>query len=382
MTDCDAPWQVDHLTLDPFWHGRKVAVTGAGGFLGARLVGKLIRQGADVRVAARSSKGAERLAGMGASVQFGDLRDPAVALALVAGTDIVFNLAHDVRGSREDNRLAAHTIASSCVAGKVRLLMHASSIAVYDAWPGGNLDENSPSDGQGSAYKSVKREIELEIHKYADSGDFDAVILQPTIVYGPHSTLWTDGLVERLRLGSIALPDSGQGICNGVYVDDVVDAFICSAAKARRGRQTYIVSGPRPFLWRDLIHGYADAAGGRVIFDTQQVAQIGKAPGTDIRRLIGDPMAIATLPPFRQALGFARARLGKDRLDAFRTGIFTAIGKVHDFTYRPAAHDSALFGSKGTCSIARISAEIGQPQIDLPDGLRLTQAYIRWRYPR
>lgn len=382
MTDHDKIWEVDHLPLDPFWHRRKVAIAGAGGFLGARLTGKLIRQGADVRVVARSTNGGERLASMGASVRVGDLRDPTAALALVAGADIVFNLAYDIRGSREDNRRIAHNVASSCAAEKVRLIVHASSIAVYDEWPDGTLDENSPSDGQGSDYKSVKREIELEICKYANAGDFDAVILQPTIVYGPHSTLWTDGLVERLRLGAIALPDSGQGICNGVYVDDVVDAFVGSAAKARKGRQTYIVSGPQPFSWGELIQGYADAAGGRVVQDTQPFPQVEVAPRTGIRRLIGDPMAIATLPPFRPLLGFVRARLGQDRLDAVRTGMLSVIGKVHDFTYRPAAQDSGLFASKGTCSIARLNAEIGPPQIELAEGLRMTQAYIHWRFPR
>ena len=382
LTDLNKIWEVDLLPLDPFWHGRKVAVTGAGGFLGARLTGKLIRQGADVRVATRSNKSGERLARMGASVHVGDLRDPTAAIALVAGTDIVFSLAHDIRGSREDNRRVAHNVVNSCATEKVRLMVHASSIAVYDEWPGGIIDENSSADGHGSDYKSVKREMELEIHKYANSGDFDAVILQPTIVYGPHSSLWTDGLVERLRLGAIALPDMGQGVCNGVYVDDVVDAFVGSAAKARRGRQTYIVSGPQPFSWGELIQGYADAAGGRVIWDTQPVAQIEDAPGTGIRRLIGDPMAIATLPPFRPLLGFVRARLGQDRLDAVRAGMLSVIGKVHDFTYRPAAQDSGLFTSKGTCSIARLSAEIGPPQIEPAEGLRMTQAYIRWRYPR
>lgn len=93
-------------------------------------------------------------------------------------------------------------------------------------------------------------------------------------------------------------------------------------------------------------------------------------------------MAIATLPPFRPLLGFVRSRLGQDRLDAVRTGMLSVIGKVHDFTYRPAAQDSGLFASKGTCSIARLNAEIGPPQIELAEGLRMTQAYIRWRYPR
>ena len=375
-------WANDKLPLDPFWPGRKVAITGASGFLGARLTGKLIRQGAEVTVAARSRKSGDRLAGLGAKVLVGDLRDPAAAGALAAGADILFNLAHDIRGSREANWRVAQNVAEGCAAEKVRRLVHASSIAVYDEWPGGTLDEDSPSDGPGSDYKTVKRAIERDLLQRAAAGAFDVVILQPTIVYGPHSSLWTDLLVERLRLGSIALPDSGRGLCSGVYVDDVADAFVASAAKARQGGQTFIVSGPRPFSWGELLQGYAEAAGGRVIWDPQPVARTERAPRMGLRRLIGDPMAIAALPPFRPAIGFVRARLGQDRLDALRMRVLETIGRVHDFTYRPAVQDPALFTSSGTCSVGRLSAEIGPPRIDLAEGMRLTQAYICWRYPR
>ena len=66
-------------------------------------------------------------------------------------------------------------IADAAAKAGVRRFIHASSIAVYDGWLTAELDENSPSDGPGSAYKVAKRAMEradyptllFEIENYA-----------------------------------------------------------------------------------------------------------------------------------------------------------------------------------------------------------------------
>ncbi len=72
--------------------------------------------------------------------------------------------------------------------------------------------------------------------------------MQPTIVYGPFSRLWTIDPADMLINATVVLPDRGEGICNAVYVDDVVDAMILAAKNPAAVGQRFLVSG-EPITW-------------------------------------------------------------------------------------------------------------------------------------
>lgn len=74
---------------------------------------------------------------------------------------------------------------------------------------------NQPySDAKARAEKVVQRAI---------ARGLPGVILRPTIVYGPYSP-FVVRVIEAAPTGTIDLIDGGDGICNAVYVDDVVSA--------------------------------------------------------------------------------------------------------------------------------------------------------------
>ena len=81
--------------------GRPVFVTGAGGFIGGRLVERLVLEcGAEVRAQARRVAGAVRLARFPLEIVRGDVTDRGVVEAAVEGCDVVFHCAYGTRGSQ------------------------------------------------------------------------------------------------------------------------------------------------------------------------------------------------------------------------------------------------------------------------------------------
>ena len=83
------------------WKGRRVVVTGGAGFIGANLVARLVREGAEVRVADNLERGnVEYLRDVASRIDFRklDLRETAVAGHALEGMDTVIHLAAKVSG--------------------------------------------------------------------------------------------------------------------------------------------------------------------------------------------------------------------------------------------------------------------------------------------
>jgi uncharacterized protein YbjT (DUF2867 family) len=70
----------------------RVCVTGGTGFLGSYLVRDLLARGTNIRVLARPSARADRLAAAGVEIVQGDLRDPDSIARAVKDADIVYHL--------------------------------------------------------------------------------------------------------------------------------------------------------------------------------------------------------------------------------------------------------------------------------------------------
>ena len=248
------------------WQGRTVVITGGTGFIGARLARKLAHYGASVTIPTRDKSRAGARIDPNIRLVAWNPADPA-SLQPSAGSDTLFNLAYDVRRSGEANMALYRGIADAAAQAGVRRFIHASSIAVYDGWPTEDLDENSPSDGPGNAYKMAKRAMERDLEARVGRGEFDAAIIQPVNVYGPFSAMWTDAIAERIHAGGLALPSGFDGLNSGVYVDDLVDAFIAAGDLPHGGARRFIVAGPAPIPWTEMFAAYAQGCGRTVEFE-------------------------------------------------------------------------------------------------------------------
>ncbi|MGR3762424.1 NAD-dependent epimerase/dehydratase family protein (plasmid) [Roseobacteraceae bacterium NS-SX3] len=351
--------------------GRKVFVTGASGFIGRALLPQLRAAGAEVTALTRSRHGARALQRAGVRVQRGSLTGRVGLEQVLTGQDSIINLAYDVRASGEANLAAFQALYSAAAAAGVPRFVHASSIVVYDGWPHADLDEESPiGTPGGSPYRQAKMAMEQALM----AGPLAAAILQPTLVYGPGSTLWTDRLAGALAAGTIVLPEP-EGLCNAVYAADAAQALVRAAAVPELGRERFIVTGPEPVRWRDLLEGYAGILGS---------GSLRHLPYEDLSARLGPEGAAVPLdaaPPLAaRASAAARRLLGPDRIEALVRGLRRRAGGGRGEMW-PDRHLLEVFAARGACSSARAEARLGyRPDYPLEKGLAATADYLKARF--
>jgi nucleoside-diphosphate-sugar epimerase len=334
-----------------------VGVTGASGFIGARLVERL----AD----GRAPRPRPLTRGL-------DLRDPRAVRAAIDGCRAVAHCAFDF-ADLDVNLEIADVLGRACAATGARLVQ-VSTAAVHEPFPDGMLDENSDGgDGPGSDYKQVKRAIEDALLRLIPELGLDLVILRPTIVYGPHGRAWTDSPIRELLTGTVVLPEHGLGLCNAVHVDDVCQAVIAAVTARVPSGERFLVSGARPVAWKAFYGAYQAMLG---------LDAIALAPA--------DPVA----PAVAMATGSAGAR-GVIRRVATRllgrrglSRLNLLLGCARALVLGPRRHVAsgpklALFQARCQVRIDKARHLLGyEPRLDLTEGMRLTEPYVRATYRR
>ncbi len=245
------------------WKGRKVLVTGAGGFIGSHLTEELVRAGADVRVLvhynSRSDRGllewlpAEPLAKL--DVRFGDITDPWSVEDAVRGVDAVFHLAALI--AIPYSYVAPASYVAANVSGTVNVLqavrqhgvprvVHTSTSETYGTAIYTPIDEEHPLQGQ-SPYSASKIGADKIAESFARSFGTPVATIRPFNTYGPRQsaravipTIISQALagLPELRLGSL------DPVRDLNYVSDTVAGFLAIAdSDACLGKVTNIGCG-------------------------------------------------------------------------------------------------------------------------------------------
>jgi nucleoside-diphosphate-sugar epimerase len=211
-------------------NGSRVLVTGATGFIGGRLVERLVREeGARVRALVRTFANAPRIARFPIEMIPGDLVSQDALDRAMDGCDVVFHCAYGAQGTDAERRVVnvqgTERVLATALAHKCRRLVHVSTMSVYGDPQSGDIDETAPRRYTGSAYGDSKIDAENAALAYCDKG-LSVAVVQPTIVYGPFGLTWTIKPLQQLQTGRVIVINGGSGICNPVYIDDVVSAMI------------------------------------------------------------------------------------------------------------------------------------------------------------
>lgn len=337
-----------------------VAVTGASGFVGTRLVAMLndAAKPTRVRILTRRST---------------NLIDPVSVRAALAGCHSLVHCAFDF-SDMDSNIEIARVVASECAAAGVRLIQ-ISTAAVYEPFPDGVLDETVRVEHPGSHYKQAKLGIEGEVLRLVDESRLDAVILQPTVVYGPHGRAWTDSPIRELLTGTVVLPAGGTGLCNAVYIDDVCRAIVGALEKDGFAGERILVSGPEPVTWRDFYGAYQTMLGLDVLeLEPQGATQT--TPELDLSSS-AKPSAAARLKRTATRL------LGSHLMSQANLALNYARGLVQHRRHVASGAKLALFQSHCHISIDKAQRVIGyEPQFDLARGMAATRPYVESRYGR
>lgn len=230
---------------------RRVVVLGAGGFIGRRVVAALAAAGdmAPVAVLHRTPlpPGAVEWVRLDAT------DEPALARAL-EGADAVVN---GIAGSAAT--IVAASRALYAIVGRAPRpprVVHLSSMAVYGSATG-TVDESARLRGDSGAYAAAKVESERLAARCGD-----VVVLRPGCVYGPGSVQWSERVarwLETHRVGDLGA--AGDGVCNLVYVDDVVAAVLAALRLPRGDGRAFNLGSPAPPTWNEYFLQFARALG-------------------------------------------------------------------------------------------------------------------------
>jgi dihydroflavonol-4-reductase len=249
---------------------RRVALTGATGFLGLALAERLRAEGAEVSGLVRRGSAPAVVAvleRLGVRCVLGDVTDARSLPALVQGADLVVHSAAVIAYRRKlvapmravNVAGSAHVAAAARAAGVGRLV-HVSSIAgvgITDTPVLQNEDSPYLAGPLRMAYFDTKRAAEERVQAEAAAG-LDAVIVNPGAIYGASvAPSNSNQIVARVAAGRLGVAPAG-GI-NAVPLATVVDGVLAAAARGRTGRR-YILGGENLSI-ADLLARIARAAG-------------------------------------------------------------------------------------------------------------------------
>jgi nucleoside-diphosphate-sugar epimerase len=234
-------------------------VTGGSGFIGGKLVQRLVAEGRPVRALARSEAAAERVAELGAEPVRGELGEPAALSAGAAGCEVAFHLAAHLGewGRWEDfergNVAGTKNVLAACEEAGVGRFVHCGTEAALMAGePLVQVDETAPLRPDSRApYPATKARAELVVREAAHDG-FETVVLRPRFVWGKGDTTLLPEMVATVESGRFAWVGGGRNVTDTAHVDNVVEGLILAAKKGRSG-EAYFVTDDEPVVFREFV---------------------------------------------------------------------------------------------------------------------------------
>jgi nucleoside-diphosphate-sugar epimerase len=261
-------------------------VTGGSGFIGGRLVERLVAEGRAVRAMARSDAAAQRVAELGAEPVRGDLGDRASLAAGATGAEVAFHLAAQLgewgdwddfeRGNVEGTKNAL----AACEEAGVRRFVHCGTEAALMAGePLVQVDETTPLRPDSRApYPATKAKAEQTVRGAARDG-FETVVLRSRFVWGKGDTTLLPEMVATVESGRFAWVGGGRNVTETTHVDNVVEGLLLAARKGRSG-EAYFVTDGKPVVFREFV---------TALLQTQGV----EPPGRSLPAWTAAPMARA-----------------------------------------------------------------------------------------
>ena len=226
---------------------RLVLVCGATGYVGGRLVPRLLEAGYRVRCMARDPR---KLTGAAwadrVEIVAGDLLDAQSLPAAFDGVDAVFYLVH-MMGTNPDfehaDRVAAHNVAAAAAEVGAERIVYLGGL------------------GEDSAASSVHLRSRAEVGRILRAGDVPTTVLRAAVIIGSGSASFEmlRHLVEKLPV--MVTPRWVRTRVQPIAISDVL-RYLVGVLEQRDGRDhVYDIGGPEVLTYLDMMRRYARVAG-------------------------------------------------------------------------------------------------------------------------
>jgi nucleoside-diphosphate-sugar epimerase len=241
----------------------KVLVTGGTSLLGGAVAHLLRDRGEDVMLLQR------RPGPVGFAERLGDIADPAVVTAAIAGMEAIVHIAArvGVTGSWSDFERTnvtgtANVIAAAKAEGVTRFVYVSSPSVAHTgkSLVGADAEPATPDAVRGH-YARSKAQAEV-LALAASNESFPVVALRPHLIWGPGDTQLVGRIVARAREGKLAIVGSGAALIDSTYIDNAADAIVAGLDRVPAlGGQAFVISNGQPRPVRELINRIVLAAG-------------------------------------------------------------------------------------------------------------------------
>jgi nucleoside-diphosphate-sugar epimerase len=315
--------------------GRRVAVTGANGFIGSAVCRALAAEGAQVVGVEVFPEHERDLRDAGVEPRIADVADRDAIFEALNDADLIVHTAAYVRewGSMEDfmrvNVGGTANVMDAAEAAGAERVVHVSSVVVYGYEDERHQDEEAFRRSVGVPYIDTKSASDAIAMRRG------AVIVRPGDVYGPGSVPWTVRPVQLMASRQFALPNKGDGTMLPAYIDDLVAGIVAALRRGAPGRAYTVWDG----------HGVSFS---------------------DYYGMLASELDLREPPKLPKHLLFA---LGS----AIEAGS-KLLGR------RPpiGRHGVTFLDRRGTASNERARSELGwSPSVELPEGIRRSAEWIR-----
>ncbi len=277
--------------------GKRILITGANGFIGGRLAERLAAEaGARVRglIRRQPDPSVETF-----QVALGDVTDADAMRVAADGCAAIIHCAalqggkHRLADFRRVNVAGTINVLRAAREAQVARVIHLSTINALGVPPPANAHADSPLVFAGDFYARTKAEGERAAWNFARDHNLALTVIRPGCTYGPRSHAWTITPINRLRRKRPVLIGAGDGMCNAIYIDNLVDLIVLALEKDAAIGQTFIGTEGRGVTWREFYGAYARLLGVPVHAMPKWFALAVTLPFEMLARLTGYPSRVA-----------------------------------------------------------------------------------------
>jgi len=233
----------------------KAAVTGGTGFIGGKLVRRLIEQGYEVKCLVRRTSDYIALKQLGVELVFGDLGNLESLKHLPGECDLVFHLAALVTdwGTREEfqkfNVEPTRCLLEASIESGVKRFVYLSSSTVVwnsDFWHTHNLeniDESYPyPESYNDHYNQSKADAERLVLNFQKTKGLETVCIRPSNVWGAGDTVILPRIANAALKGILIPMGSGKRWVSPSYIDNLVDGIYLAANSNNAPGNIYFIN--------------------------------------------------------------------------------------------------------------------------------------------
>ncbi len=245
---------------------RRIAVTGATGFLGSHLSERFIADGNQVSIFVRDLKKASAFEGRVVKTVVGDIADQSRLNELMRDIDVAVHLVSNFRiasgppeSYRKINVEGTKAAVRAARAQGVKRFVYCSTIGVHGSVKDTPATEKSPYN-PGDLYQETKTEAERFCLDEAKQEGMEIVVVRPTSLYGP-------GDMRMLKMFKMLAKKTffTVGPCNenfhAVYIDDIVEGFIKVIETPGINGEVFFIGGAEYLPLKAYINTAAEAVG-------------------------------------------------------------------------------------------------------------------------